>query len=82
MAKRAACLTLYWLKFNVALDNNIVSQSYLWPRGETSRSVRAVIEKPQDSLLTQHTMWTADTEDPLNPLVIKYHRQHIVSLSL
>lgn len=52
-----ACLTLYWLIFNV-------SQSYLWPGGETSRSVQAVIEKPQDSLLTQHTMWTADRGTP------------------
>ena len=42
MAKMAACLTLYWLKFNVALENDSVSESYLWPGGETSRSAHNV----------------------------------------
>lgn len=71
MTKRPTCLTLYWLRFNVALENDSVSQSCLWPRGET---VQAVIEKPQDSLLTQHTMWTAD-RGITEPLGNKNHRQ-------
>lgn len=59
-AWRPTCLTLYRLKWNVSLENDRASQSYVWPWGESSRSVRAVIEKPHDSLLTQHTMWTAN----------------------
>ncbi len=71
MTKRPTCLTLYWLSFNVALESDSVTQSYLWPRGET---VQAVIEKPQDSLLTQHAMWMAD-RGITEPLGNKNHRQ-------
>lgn len=79
MPKKPSCLTSSWHKFNVAFENN---NSPIFGREEPSRSFQAVIEKPQDSLLTQHTMWTADRRitRPLGNK--KTQSTHIVSLPL
>lgn len=75
-----ACFPLYRINFNVAYCVG-KCQSCFWPRGETSRSVQAVIENPHDSLLIQHKMQTAD-RGIAEPLGNKNHRQHTHCLSV